>query len=158
MGKKSATSLTSSSPPSLWRRYRLALVIISLLALTWLLFDHQSLTLEDQPQTKDATDSFGGLGATLVDSLDTLYIMGLDQQFQRARDFYEYLLKAWIQGNKTAAVKHYRSEARAACDAAEYCVETQVDAGSLGRGRTACRLFKQSKPDMRKQQQFNRPE
>lgn len=42
-----------------------------------------------------------------------------------------------------------RSEARAACDAAEYCVETQVDAGSLGRGRTACRLFKQSKPDMR---------
>lgn len=39
-----------------------------------------------QPQTKDAADSFGGLGATLVDSLDTLYIMGLDQQFQRARE------------------------------------------------------------------------
>ncbi|KAI7982433.1 Mannosyl-oligosaccharide 1,2-alpha-mannosidase MNS2 [Camellia lanceoleosa] len=35
------------------------------------------------PQTKNGVDSFGGLGATLIDSLDTLYIMGLDEQFQR---------------------------------------------------------------------------
>ncbi|XP_050372183.1 mannosyl-oligosaccharide 1,2-alpha-mannosidase MNS2-like isoform X3 [Argentina anserina] len=42
---------------------------------------------ELQPQTMDAADSFGGLGATLVDSLDTLYIMGLDKQFQRAREW-----------------------------------------------------------------------
>ncbi|KAH9624540.1 hypothetical protein KSS87_017750 [Heliosperma pusillum] len=42
---------------------------------------------ELQPQTKDGTNSFGGLGATLIDSLDTLYIMGLDEQFQRARDW-----------------------------------------------------------------------
>lgn len=40
-----------------------------------------------QPQTRDGVDSFGGLGATLVDSLDTLYIMGLDEQFQRAREW-----------------------------------------------------------------------
>ncbi|KAH0704742.1 hypothetical protein KY285_019020 [Solanum tuberosum] len=40
---------------------------------------------ELQPQTKNGVDSFGGLGATLIDSLDTLYIMGLDEQFQRAR-------------------------------------------------------------------------
>lgn len=39
-----------------------------------------------QPQTKNGVDSFGGLGATLIDSLDTLYIMGLDEQFQRARE------------------------------------------------------------------------
>ena len=32
-------------------------------------------------------DSFGGLAATLIDSLDTLYIMGLDEQFQRAREY-----------------------------------------------------------------------
>lgn len=32
-------------------------------------------------------DSFGGLGATLVDSLDTLYIMGLDEEFQRAKEY-----------------------------------------------------------------------
>ncbi|XP_057967780.1 mannosyl-oligosaccharide 1,2-alpha-mannosidase MNS1-like [Malania oleifera] len=40
---------------------------------------------ELQPQTKNGVNSFGGLGATLIDSLDTLYIMGLDEQFQKAR-------------------------------------------------------------------------
>ncbi|CAN0880429.1 Mannosyl-oligosaccharide 1,2-alpha-mannosidase MNS1 [Linum grandiflorum] len=42
---------------------------------------------ELQPQTKNGVDSFGGLGATLIDALDTLYIMGLDEQFQRAREW-----------------------------------------------------------------------
>ena len=39
-----------------------------------------------QPQSKNGVDSFGGLGATLIDSLDTLYIMGLEEQFQKARE------------------------------------------------------------------------
>ncbi|KAK2969947.1 hypothetical protein RJ640_008287 [Escallonia rubra] len=42
---------------------------------------------ELQPQSKIGVNSFGGLGATLIDSLDTLYIMGLDDQFQRAREW-----------------------------------------------------------------------
>ncbi|OMO65520.1 Glycoside hydrolase, family 47 [Corchorus olitorius] len=42
---------------------------------------------ELQPQSKNGVNSFGGLGATLIDSLDTLYIMGLDEQFQRAREW-----------------------------------------------------------------------
>ncbi|PIN23869.1 Mannosyl-oligosaccharide 1,2-alpha-mannosidase [Handroanthus impetiginosus] len=42
---------------------------------------------ELQPQSKSGVDSFGGLGATLIDALDTLYIMGLDEQFQRAREW-----------------------------------------------------------------------
>ncbi|CAN1306066.1 Mannosyl-oligosaccharide 1,2-alpha-mannosidase MNS1 [Linum perenne] len=42
---------------------------------------------ELQPQTKNGVDSFGGLGATLIDALDTLYIMGLDEQFQRAKEW-----------------------------------------------------------------------
>ncbi|KAI4335347.1 hypothetical protein L6164_014001 [Bauhinia variegata] len=42
---------------------------------------------ELQPQSKDGVDSFGGLGATIVDSLDTLFIMGLDDQFQRAKEW-----------------------------------------------------------------------
>ncbi|ESR41000.1 Mannosyl-oligosaccharide 1,2-alpha-mannosidase MNS1 [Citrus sinensis] len=42
---------------------------------------------ELQPQTKNGVNSFGGLGATLIDALDTLYIMGLDEQFQRAREW-----------------------------------------------------------------------
>ncbi|KAD6794817.1 hypothetical protein E3N88_05713 [Mikania micrantha] len=42
---------------------------------------------ELQPQSKNGVDSFGGLGATLIDSLDTLYIMGLDEQFQKAKEW-----------------------------------------------------------------------
>ncbi|KAG6667259.1 mannosyl-oligosaccharide 1,2-alpha-mannosidase MNS1 [Carya illinoinensis] len=42
---------------------------------------------ELQPQSMNGVNSFGGLGATLVDSLDTLYIMGLDEQFQKAREW-----------------------------------------------------------------------
>ncbi|XAR74047.1 Mannosyl-oligosaccharide 1,2-alpha-mannosidase [Bertholletia excelsa] len=42
---------------------------------------------ELQPQTRTGVDSFGGLGATLIDSLDTLYIMDLEEQFQRAREW-----------------------------------------------------------------------
>lgn len=42
---------------------------------------------ELQPQSRSGINSFGGLGATLIDSLDTLYIMGLDEQFQRAREW-----------------------------------------------------------------------
>lgn len=39
-----------------------------------------------QPQSKNGVNSFGGLGATLVDSLDTLYIMGLEDEFRKARE------------------------------------------------------------------------
>ncbi|KAJ6846522.1 mannosyl-oligosaccharide 1,2-alpha-mannosidase MNS1-like [Iris pallida] len=42
---------------------------------------------ELQPQSKNGINSFGGLGATLVDSLDTLYIMGLEDQFKKAREW-----------------------------------------------------------------------
>ncbi|MBA0748582.1 hypothetical protein Gogos_002575 [Gossypium gossypioides] len=41
------------------------------------------------PQTQSGENSFGGLGATIIDSLDTLLIMGLDEQFQKARDTYD---------------------------------------------------------------------
>ncbi|KAL5699617.1 mannosyl-oligosaccharide 1,2-alpha-mannosidase [Ranunculus cassubicifolius] len=47
---------------------------------------------ELQPQTQNGVNSFGGLGATLIDSLDTLYIMGLDEQFQRAKEWVENTL------------------------------------------------------------------
>ncbi|KAL4272356.1 hypothetical protein GQ457_13G018780 [Hibiscus cannabinus] len=42
---------------------------------------------ELQPQSKNGVDSFGGLGATLIDALDTLYIMDLEEQFQKAREW-----------------------------------------------------------------------
>lgn len=35
------------------------------------------------PLTKGGSDNFGGLGATLIDSLDTLHMMGLYTDFRR---------------------------------------------------------------------------
>ncbi|XP_015973097.1 mannosyl-oligosaccharide 1,2-alpha-mannosidase MNS2-like isoform X1 [Arachis duranensis] len=46
-------------------------------------------TDELKPISRIGVDSFGGLGATLVDSLDTLYIMGLHSEFQKAREWIE---------------------------------------------------------------------
>ncbi|KAJ3693456.1 hypothetical protein LUZ60_008936 [Juncus effusus] len=42
---------------------------------------------ELQPQSRNGVNSFGGLGATLIDSLDTLYIMGFEDEFKKARDW-----------------------------------------------------------------------
>ncbi|XP_048227819.1 mannosyl-oligosaccharide 1,2-alpha-mannosidase MNS1 isoform X2 [Ricinus communis] len=56
---------------------------------------------ELQPQTRNGIDSFGGLGATLIDSLDTLFIMGLHEQFQKAREVVGGLLSAYdLSGDK----------------------------------------------------------
>ncbi len=40
---------------------------------------------ELQPQAKRGKNGFGGMGATIVDALDTLHIMGLDAEFKAAR-------------------------------------------------------------------------
>ena len=42
---------------------------------------------ELQPQTKRGKNAFGGLGATVIDSLDTLWIMGLSDQYAKARNW-----------------------------------------------------------------------
>lgn len=39
------------------------------------------------PQSKSFGDNWGGMGTTLVDSLDTLWLMGLKEEFWRARDW-----------------------------------------------------------------------
>ena len=46
--------------------------------------EHAWLHDELKPVTGDATDTFGGWAATLVDSLDTLWIMGLKEEFFEA--------------------------------------------------------------------------
>ena len=39
---------------------------------------------ELMPRSKRGSDDFGSIGATLIDSLDTLYIMGLKNEFAEA--------------------------------------------------------------------------
>ena len=42
---------------------------------------------ELMPLTQNGKNTFGGLGATIVDSLDTLWLMGLQDEFKQARDW-----------------------------------------------------------------------
>ncbi|BDA46113.1 Mannosyl-oligosaccharide 1,2-alpha-mannosidase IA [Coccomyxa sp. Obi] len=42
---------------------------------------------ELMPLTQNGKNTFGGLGATIVDSLDTLWLMGLKDEFKQARDW-----------------------------------------------------------------------
>lgn len=42
---------------------------------------------EVKPQTMAGDNAWGGFGTTLVDSLDTLWLMGMKSEFQRARDW-----------------------------------------------------------------------
>ena len=46
--------------------------------------EHAWMRDELMPLSGDAKDPFGGWAATLVDSLDTMWIMGLDEDFQEA--------------------------------------------------------------------------
>ena len=39
------------------------------------------------PRSKRGHDNWGGMGTTLVDSLDTLWLMGMKEEFQEARDW-----------------------------------------------------------------------
>ncbi|RPB21474.1 seven-hairpin glycosidase [Terfezia boudieri ATCC MYA-4762] len=43
------------------------------------------------PKTKSYREKFGGWGATLVDALDTMWIMGLKKEFEEALEFVEKL-------------------------------------------------------------------
>lgn len=46
--------------------------------------DHAWGSDELQPLTQEGKETLGGLGATIVDSLDTLWVMGLKDQFSRS--------------------------------------------------------------------------
>ena len=46
-------------------------------------FGHDEL----MPRSLRGKDPFGGLGATILDSLDTLWLMGMQEEYQQARDW-----------------------------------------------------------------------
>lgn len=53
---------------------------------------------ELMPLTQNGKNTFGGLGATIVDSLDTLWLMGLQDEFKQARDWVvnELSFNKWV--------------------------------------------------------------
>ncbi|KAF3623804.1 Mannosyl-oligosaccharide 1,2-alpha-mannosidase MNS2 [Capsicum annuum] len=84
------------------------LLTLLLLFISLHLLNYYDENIQWQPQTKNGIDSFGGLGATLIDSLDTLYIMGLDEQFQRAREIVSISENqfGFIRGRSTTEAIH----------------------------------------------------
>lgn len=50
-------------------------------------FEHDEL----RPCTNDYRDNFARLGATIVDSLDTMLIMGLEKEYERSKNFVKKL-------------------------------------------------------------------
>lgn len=50
---------------------------------------------ELKPLSRTGTDNWGGMGVTLVDSLDTLWIMGMKEEFQAAKE--------WVRSDLTFA-------------------------------------------------------
>ncbi|KAJ9689333.1 hypothetical protein PVL29_014825 [Vitis rotundifolia] len=77
-------SIGQDDPTNFWRREQVKDAMIH----AWSSYEKYAWGQDElQPQTKNGIDTFGGLGATIVDCLDTLFIMGLDEQFQRAREW-----------------------------------------------------------------------
>ena len=51
---------------------------------SWKAYEEHAWGMDElQPITQDGRESLGGIGATIVDSLDTLWLMGLDDEFSR---------------------------------------------------------------------------
>jgi mannosyl-oligosaccharide alpha-1,2-mannosidase len=48
------------------------------------------------PKSLGANNNWGGMGNTLIDSLDTLWLMNMTEEFDRARNDHSFL--GWIVG------------------------------------------------------------
>ncbi len=62
---------------------------------------------ELMPVSKIGKNTFGGLGATIVDALDTLWLMDMHDEYQEARDwivkelqFDVYVWVVWVVGER----------------------------------------------------------
>ncbi|KAG8043386.1 hypothetical protein GUJ93_ZPchr0458g22869 [Zizania palustris] len=83
-GKISREKLVEIDPINSERREKVKEAMVH----AWNSYEKYAWGMDElQPHSRNGINSFGGLGATLVDSLDTLYIMGLKDEFQKARDW-----------------------------------------------------------------------
>ena len=70
------------------RARRKQAAIVAALRHSWDAYARHAWGMDElMPLTQAGKNSFGGLGATIVDALDTLWLMGLEAEFQRARDW-----------------------------------------------------------------------
>ena len=51
---------------------------------TWVVYSKHAMGRDElMPLSLNGTDAFGGLGAMVVDSLDTLWMFGLSEEFEQ---------------------------------------------------------------------------
>mmetsp|Transcript_118739 Transcript_118739/g.236527 ORF Transcript_118739/g.236527 Transcript_118739/m.236527 type:complete len:949 (-) Transcript_118739:121-2967(-) len=67
---------------------------VAMMRHVWVNYESRAWGMDElRPLTGEGTDSWGGLGQTMVDSLDTLWLMGLREEFERTADWVEQSLR-----------------------------------------------------------------
>ncbi|KAK9807221.1 hypothetical protein WJX73_010611 [Symbiochloris irregularis] len=87
-GAVSGVQATSSgiTDGALWAKRRAA--VVQATKETWAAYEKHAMGYDELlPLTKLGKNSFSGVGAMVVDTLDTLWLMGLRDEFDRARDW-----------------------------------------------------------------------
>ncbi len=80
--------------PGPWVPGRRQAAVVAAMRASWGAYETYAMGHDElRPLSRAGKDDFGGLGATVVDSLDTLWMLGLKAEFARAR--------AWVANELT---------------------------------------------------------
>ena len=106
-------------PPEVWKHQAYAYLreeaalaqrqARSMMRHVWSNYEQRAFGKDElKPVSGRGTDSWGGLGQTLVDSLDTLWLMGFHEEFDRAADWAE----SHLDFNKNLNVNYFETSIR----------------------------------------------
>ena len=89
---------------------------------SWNAYETFSMGYDElKPQSRVGSNAFGGLGATAIDSLDTLWMLGLKDEFARARAWVaDKLSLTGVRLPAACLVSHMMGHARKASACREY--------------------------------------
>ena len=75
----------------------------------WAAYEQYAFGMDEiKPQSMTGSNGWGGFGTTLVDSLDTLWLMGMKEEFQRARDW----VRDSLNNNRNRMVSFFETTIR----------------------------------------------
>lgn len=75
----------------------------------WAAYEQYAFGMDEiKPETMAGANGWGGFGTTLVDSLDTLWLMGMKEEFQRARDW----VRDSLSNNRNRMVSFFETTIR----------------------------------------------
>ena len=118
--RRSAPNCPSGpKPPESWKHQAFAYLreeaalsqrqVRAMMRHVWSNYEQRAFGKDElKPISGRGTDSWGGLGQTLVDSLDTLWLMGFHEEFNRAADWVE----SHLDFNKNLNVNYFETSIR----------------------------------------------